>query len=88
MIAFFVAYFPASGVRSRTDGMLSLSGIEGSSLSSSPFGVSGINAARLCFTTDVLHLLGGIYRAHTYPVRCVQAFINDTFSIFVVDIKC
>ncbi len=67
-----MAYFPASGVRNRTDGAVTLLCKEGNSWSSSTYTQADVCAARLWLIDAKVSPFNGIHRAYSYPVRCVQ----------------
>ena len=65
-------YFPASGLRWREQGMLYAVGTEGNSWSAAAFGYTNIRGTYLYFYSDSVTPLYCTYRAHSFPVRCVQ----------------
>ena len=77
-------FFPASGYRYYSDGILRGSGKEGDGWTSMP---SGSDAWYLRFLSGIAHVVYSS-RGYGFPVRCVQAsaavfaFTNDTFCFF------
>lgn len=82
-------YFPASGYRRNVDGDLTVQ-IKGAySWSSSSVGVDSAKGSFLGARIDnYLHPLREDWRSYGLSVRCVQAFIKDTYFLFGYSEAC
>lgn len=80
---FALRIFPASGARERYNGSFVLIGQVGHSWCSSSGGQASLDAGFLRFTADEAKPFYLGSRSYAIQVRCVQAFIDNTFSSIV-----
>ena len=75
-----IALTPASGYRNSTSGALTNVSTYGYSWSSSPSTSTSTNGGSLYFRAGYVYPMNGDYRAHSFPVRCVQ-HLQAAFSV-------